>query len=138
MYDIAQDDDGRPVTLLYVGDYDPSGLYMSECDIPARLAKYGGNFIEIQRVALLPEHLDALPSFSAEDKKKDPRYKWFVQNHGARCWELDALDPNVLRGAVEQAIIGNIEDVAAWKRCEICEAAERESLQHVLSQWGAA
>ena len=35
IYDIAQDDDGRPLIVLYAGDYDPSGLYMSECDIPA-------------------------------------------------------------------------------------------------------
>jgi hypothetical protein len=27
--------------ILYVGDYDPSGMYMSERDIPDRLEKYG-------------------------------------------------------------------------------------------------
>ena len=26
VYDIAQDDDGRPLIVLYVGDYDPSGM----------------------------------------------------------------------------------------------------------------
>ena len=28
-----------PLIALYVGDYDPSGLYMSEVDLPARLAE---------------------------------------------------------------------------------------------------
>ena len=42
---------------------------------------------------LTREQTVGLPSFSASDKKKDPRYKWFVQNFGNRCWELDALDP---------------------------------------------
>ena len=28
--------------VLYVGDYDPSGMYMSEEDLPDRLEKYGG------------------------------------------------------------------------------------------------
>ena len=29
VYDISQDDDGRPLIILYVGDYDPSGMFMS-------------------------------------------------------------------------------------------------------------
>ena len=33
--------DWRRVVFIYVGDHDPSGLYMSECDMPARLAEYG-------------------------------------------------------------------------------------------------
>jgi hypothetical protein len=42
-YDIASDNDDRLLTALYVGDWDPSGLWMSECDLPDRLIKYGGN-----------------------------------------------------------------------------------------------
>ena len=34
VHDLAEDDDGRPLLLLYVGDYDPSGLYMSARDLP--------------------------------------------------------------------------------------------------------
>ena len=34
--DIADDFDGRPLIILYVGDWDPSGLYMSERDLPER------------------------------------------------------------------------------------------------------
>src|SRR5215831_16725530 len=29
-HDIAEDDDGRDLIVLYVGDYDPSGMFMSE------------------------------------------------------------------------------------------------------------
>jgi hypothetical protein len=97
VYEIAQDDDGRNLIALYVGDYDPSGLCMSERDLPARLAEYGGDHVVMKRIALTREQLDGLPSFPATDKKKDTRYKWFVRNSGDRCWELDALDPNDLR-----------------------------------------
>jgi hypothetical protein len=31
-HDLAMDDDGRDLILLYVGDYDPSGMFMSEQD----------------------------------------------------------------------------------------------------------
>src|SRR5688500_2696337 len=34
--------DERPLTLLYVGDHDPSGRHMSDIDIPDRLRRYGG------------------------------------------------------------------------------------------------
>ena len=35
IYDVAQDDDGRQLIVLYVGDFDPSGMFMSEVDLPA-------------------------------------------------------------------------------------------------------
>ena len=97
VYDIAQDHDGRLLIALYVGDYDPSGMFMSEHDLPDRLEKYGGHHVALKRVALRQADLDDLTTFPASDKKKDPRYKWFVENYGDRCWELDAMDPNDLR-----------------------------------------
>jgi hypothetical protein len=134
IYDVAQYNDGRPLIVLYVGDYDPSGMYMSEQDLPGRLAEYGGDHVGVTRIALLRENLDDLPSFSASEKKKDPRYSWFVHNYGSKCWELDAMDPNDLRDRVEAAIQGAIEQ-EAWDRCTITEKAERESLRTVLDNW---
>jgi len=99
--DVAQDDDGRPLIVLYVGDFDPSGMFMSEVDLPERLERYGGDHVTLKRIALIVEQLEGLPSFPAADKRKDPRYKWFVANHGRHCWELDAMDPNDLRDCVE-------------------------------------
>jgi len=134
IYDVAHDDDGRDLIALYVGDYDPSGLYMSEHDLPGRLAKYGGDHVILDRIALAREQLDDLPSFPASDKKKDPRYKWFIREFGDQCWELDALDPNDLRALVEEGIRDQIESVA-WKRCADVEKAQRESLRTVLDSW---
>lgn len=135
-HDIAEDDDGRKLIVLYVGDYDPSGLYMSEEDLPARFDKYNGDHIQLRRIALTREHVRGLPSFPASDKRKDPRYRWFRSSYGDRCWELDAMDPNNLRRCVERAIIKLIEPVA-WERCEVVNRAERESLKIILEKWGA-
>jgi hypothetical protein len=131
---VAQDDDGRPLIVLYCGDYDPSGLCMSEHDLPTRLEKYGGHHVELRRIALVRDDLDGLPSFRASEKKADPRFKWFVRNFGRRCWELDAMDPNDLRERVEEAISDEI-DWEEWERCSKCERAESESLRHVLDRW---
>ena len=117
VHDISEDDDGRPLIILYVGDFDPSGMFMSEVDLPERLAKYDGDHVSLKRIALTPEHMNGLPSFPATDKGKDPRFKWFVKNFGKRCWELDAMDPNDLRACVKREIKNLIEPVA-WKRCE--------------------
>ena len=133
VYDIAQDCDGRPLIILYIGDYDPSGMFMSEVDLPERLAKYDGNHVQVKRIALTQAH-HSLPWFPASDKKWDTRYPWFVRNYGDRCWELDALDPNDLRALVRKAIRREIEP-KAWKRCAVVEKAERESLRHVLDSW---
>jgi hypothetical protein len=134
VHDIAEDDDGRDLIVLYVGDLDCSGLYMSEEDLPARFAKYDGDHIKLKRIALTAEQRRGLPSFPASDKRKDPRYSWFVRNHGRRCWELDAMDPNDLRDCVEREIRKLIEPVA-WERCEVVNRAELESLRSILANW---
>ena len=76
-----------------------------------------------------------MPSFPASDKKKDPRYSWFVANYGNRCWELDAMDPNDLRACVQGQIEAQIE-WEAWDRCETINKAELESLKTVIAKWG--
>jgi hypothetical protein len=120
VHGVADDDDGRPLIALYVGDWDPSGLWMSEHDLPERLSRYGGDYVTVKRIALTQSHIRRLPSFPASDKKKDPRYPWFVANYGRRCWELDALDPNDLRERVRQEILTHIEPTA-WNRCKVVE-----------------
>ena len=92
--------------MLYVGDFDPCGMFMSEQDLPdaARRIRRRSRNGEAD-CADAARQVGGLPSFPATDKKKDPRYNWFVGNYGARCWELDAMDPNDLRDCVEEAIV---------------------------------
>jgi hypothetical protein len=135
VHDAAEDDDGRELVALYVGDLDPSGMFMSEVD--KRLDRYDGNHITVRRIALTRDQVADLPSFPATDKRKDMRYAWFVANHGHCCWELDAMDPNDLRDCVEGAIYGLIEPIA-WRRCEVVNRAEQESLKTILKGWRRA
>jgi hypothetical protein len=137
VHELSQDNDGRPLIILYVGDFDPSGMFMSEADLPSRFAKYGGSHVDVRRIALTDKQVSGLPSFPATDKRKDPRYAWFVRNYGKRCWELDAMDPNELRACVKREIKKLIEPVA-WKRCEVVNRAEQESLKTVLQKWGGS
>lgn len=125
----------EPLVALYVGDYDPSGLHMSEADLPGRLAEHDAN-VEVIRVALTDSHVKqgGLPSFEADTKARDPRYQWFVKRYGRTCWELDAMDPPQLRDEVEEHILG-LMDVEYWARCKKVEQVERESLVEIMGRW---
>ena len=124
---------GNPLTILYIGDYDPSGLNMSVVDIPQRLNRYEG-IATFQRIALLPADTVGLPSFPAADKKKDSRYPWFVQNYGDHCWELDAYPPPLLRQRVEQEITARI-DMDAWAHSMKIERAEIAAIKEYGDAW---
>jgi hypothetical protein len=128
--DVSRDDDGHPLTVLYIGDYDPSGIWMSERDIPERLSRYGGNHISTRLIALLHGDCVSLgrrPAFNVKDKKKDPRAPWFRSTYGQLCWELDAMDPNDLRSRVANEIIrhsnpnhGNVVGSSTRRSANLC------------------
>lgn len=124
-----------PLHVFYVGDYDPSGMHMSAVDLPRRLGEHDAP-IHIERVALTRDDIERgdLPGFAALEKRRDPRYRWFVGTYGPRCWELDALDPVRLRERVRQAILRHL-DLAAWERVGVVEGAELASLREVLADW---
>lgn len=126
----------KSLTALYVGDWDPSGLHMSEVDLPARLERYDADVV-VKRVALAKGDVGRtgkLPSFEAASKAKDPRYEWYLRRYGRKCWELDALSPVTLRERVEQEIIARL-DVPAWNHAIKIEAAERQSMSEILAKW---
>jgi hypothetical protein len=60
----------RDLVVLNVGDFDSSGLYMSEEDLPARFAKYDGDHIKLRRIALTTKQLRGLPSFPAAEEER--------------------------------------------------------------------
>lgn len=138
LHDLAEysSESEKPLVLIYVGDWDPSGLCMSERDLPDRVDRYGGD-VEIVRAALNESDVGKntkLPFFPLGSKTKDPRAKWFKENYGTRCWELDALSPVTLRKRVENAIVSRL-DISAWNHSMKVEAAERESISNILATW---
>ncbi len=134
VHQAARDSDNSHVIVLYVGDYDPSGMYMSEVDLPDRLERYDGNIL-IRRIALDRTDTATLPGFDLADKRSDARHDWYARNYGARCWELDAMPPPDLRRRVEEQIIAEISDLDAWELSQKAEAAEIETLRIVSDNW---
>lgn len=137
----------RHFIFLYIGDYDPSGMFMSAVDLRKRLIEVGEEFFpgkvdfELRRVALTTADTQDLGLALSYDvtrkregkKKGDPRLRWFFQNYGGHGWELDAMNPNVLRDRVTEEIKRYI-DWEAWERCKLVGEAERESLVKIADQ----
>jgi hypothetical protein len=118
----------HPLNILYIGDWDPSGLYMSEEDLPRRLERYDADNYDLRRIALTKEDLPGLSSFDAATKAGDGRHKWFVSNFGNHCYELDAMAPSALR----QRVAAEISDYIAWapwNRAEKVAEVEAESIR---------
>jgi hypothetical protein len=142
--------DGRPWVILYIGDWDPSGCYMSDVDVPRRVREYGAD-IKVERVALLNTDVLSLPqhNFDVDDKRRaavakhggnvgkrgiDNNKPWFVGRYGRGCMELDAMNSNDLRSRMETAIRGYI-DSAAWEHMRLIEQAEMESINEILGRF---
>lgn len=127
----AECNEDKPTVVLYLGDYDPSGLDI-ERDLENRLNRYGAGDFEVKRVALTMDQirLYQLPPLPA--KTSDPRLARFIADTGGMdAVELDALPPNVLEHLVRSALLAHI-DLEKWNdRIEKIEK-EREKLRQKL------
>lgn len=107
----------KPTTLLYFGDYDPSGRDIQR-DLDERGERYGGSF-ELERIALTLDqiqdyHLPPRPEDTATLEKlaRDPRAKTYGLEYAV---ELDALEPTILQDLIRKAIEQNI-DIELWNK----------------------
>ncbi|HUS79150.1 MAG TPA: hypothetical protein VM050_10900 [Patescibacteria group bacterium] len=107
---------GKPTTVLYFGDFDPSGVDI-ERDLTERLGKYNAGDFQVRRVALTKDQIlkYSLPPMPV--KRSDARADGFMASYGDQSVELDAVEPNTLKLLVAQSIASYI-DLNAWKRKE--------------------
>lgn len=121
-------------TVVYVGDFDPSGVNMLEETagwIREHLSVPSAAF-DVRRVAITEEdHADpAIPHIPVN--MKDPRAHEFVRRYGREVVEVEALPPEELRRRVEDAILAEI-DRAAWEKALRREARDRRELRRRLT-----
>jgi hypothetical protein len=118
-------------TILYFGDWDPSGE-----DMVRSLGERLGFFDchpEIVRCAILPEDIqehDLPPDFA---KKIDTRHKKFVDRFGDRAVELDALPGEALRARIKEEVEKRT-DLVALDAVRQREASERRFLARILAE----
>src|SRR5262245_5342375 len=130
---------GQETIIVYAGDHDPSGLDMSENDMPTRfetfLRKYDQPPIKVLRIALNLDQVEQYnppPNFA---KETDARYPAYRKKYGDQCWEVDALNPDTLI-ALYQADIDDLKDDDLYAEMEAREDDERKLLSAASDRWG--
>jgi hypothetical protein len=120
---------GRPVTILYYGDFDPSGEDMNR-SLQSRLEVLG-YCPEIIKCALTFQDIErySLPPDFA--KKTDTRAAAFIRRHGDVSVELDALPVSVLRARLEHDVSSRM-DLDALTATRELEGRERARLDRLL------
>jgi hypothetical protein len=126
-------DDRLAPVILHLGDHDPNGLDMTR-DNRDRLRMFADQIIDVRRLALNFDQVEAYrppPNFA---KETDSRYGGYVRQFGTDCWELDALDPDVIAGLI-RAEIEVLIDPMAWKAAKAEEEHNRMMLAKVSEAW---
>lgn len=107
IYDSAKrlnEQEGKTKIILYLGDHDPSGMDMDR-DIIDRLEVLGVNDVKVIRIALTLKQIKQYNPPENPTKQTDPRAKGYYEEFGGKCWEVDALRPDILMDLIEKSIL---------------------------------
>lgn len=116
----------RKVTILHFGDHDPSGIDMTR-DIRDRLSLFGASGVHVHRMALNFDQVEQYNPPPNPAKETDARFAGYQALHGDESWELDALEPSVLAGLVENEV-EDLIDRPLWREWETREKRTRAEL----------
>lgn len=105
------------VTVLYFGDFDPSGEDMVR-SLVDRLGFFDC-YAPIEKVALTVEDIERYELPPNPAKRTDTRSAAFIARYGDQAVELDALPPDVLEGLI-------IAEVEARMNLEALEATKEQ------------
>jgi hypothetical protein len=128
----------KPIIVFYLGDHDPDGIGIEKC-LKRKLESYCGRPVhQWRRLAIdSTDFADpGLKGFAVKKRGHSKKWQPYLEQHGDRCLEVDALSPDVIRQRVEDAIKSKIDE-RAWQRMERVEEVERASIeQFALAQKG--
>jgi hypothetical protein len=123
------------VTVLYFGDFDPSGEDMAR-SLRERLAFFDVE-PELIKVALTEEDIERYHLPPDPAKLTDTRAASFIEAHGDVSVELDALPVDVLRERIVSEVEARL-DVEAINRLREEDEKEREEIRKALAGIGTA
>lgn len=122
---------GMVPTVLYLGDWDPSGENMLHAAVQTLQDELGLDGVEYYRCGLNPEHFGIIQKNPVPIKPSDSRSKKFIAKYGDVAYELDALHPEQLKTLVRDSIIG-FTDMSAYQENKEIEQADYKN----IAAWG--
>jgi hypothetical protein len=137
LHDAAERLKSKECTILYVGDFDPSGLMMEQ-NIRSRFNDFKVE-VNVKRIALTFDQVQKYqpPENMLNRNKKgeftDPRSKDYVALYGNRSWECDALKPDVLDKIIREEI-ETLIDMDIFRSRTNLEDEGRNTLENIADQ----
>jgi len=120
-------EDGRPVHVYHLGDFDRSGMAAAD-DLQRKLTRFAGDAGVAVHFIRLGVTLGQIRSWSLptrEPKRLSAADRSWP--HDIAC-ELDAIEPDMLRGLVRDAIRAHMPD-EQLRVAQVAEQSERELLR---------
>ena len=125
--------DQQPV-IIHLGDHDPSGIDMTR-DIEDRQNTFAYDAgVMVRRIALNMNQVDQYSPPPNPAKLTDTRASGYIDNFGSSSWELDALEPRMLKDLIERTVI-EYRDEGVYDKTLALEDEYRTVLKKVRDNW---
>lgn len=119
-----------PTYVYLFADHDPSGDIVAD-SIKDRMIEFGAEDNAVfERAGLTSQQIEEYDLPSRPTKKSNHSKNW----DGGRSVELDALEPQDLRGIVKDCITRHLDERQYRKMLQI-EEAEKETLDTFINNW---
>lgn len=122
----------KDIHIIHLGDHDPSGKDMSR-DIVDRLSLFGVD-VQFQRIALNYNQIEEYGPPPNPTKLTDSRATGYIEEFGYECWELDALQPEVIDTLIRDAV-SELCDAELLEKASNREEKAKRALQAVARDW---
>ncbi len=133
----------KKITILYLGDHDPSGIDMTR-DVEDRLLMYSGldevqeriqrEIFEVVRLAMNWDQIQLLNPPENPAKETDARFSSYRRRFGDSSWELDAIEPSKLASLVQDAVLER-RDEELWDKAQEKEQTMRNQLLSFVKKY---
>lgn len=139
---------GKAVTVIHLGDHDPSGIDMSR-DITSRIELFVRHHLGEDNGAALGHHDDsgftlnriALNMSQVKQynpppnpaKVTDSRASKYIDRFGNESWELDALEPRVLTALIQDTVAA-LRDESIWNESIVKENDAKHRLKNAAKK----
>jgi hypothetical protein len=138
----------KPITILYVGDWDPSGLAIP-LSVEDRMDRYNDDAeIDLQRSAVTVHDVEGGAFVTHGVNRADNNYQRFAATCRRNLLdpevavEVEAIPPGQLRERVSTELEDLVEDPEAWNATIAAEESERDIFRRMLegdtSAWVAS
>ena len=129
--------EGKTAVIIHLGDHDPSGIDMTR-DIKDRQNLFVCHEYHdsptVIRIALNKNQIDRYNPPPNPTKMTDTRAKGYSVEHGNESWELDALEPRVIKELINSSVL-EFRDKDTYESDMIEEKRCVDVLERVSTEW---